>query len=158
VRGNNAIGSSGWSNVQCVQVTQPSGPNPGYWSGQGVEFYVTSDRQHVDDFAVSIYIQACSMSVKVTHNTQEAIANNSFSFSGSYYASGTFSSNTAASGNGGFDHFYIYGCGYLTGTFTWSATWQHSAQATFDQPEILWLEGEPQVLQTFKVIPEVKPK
>ena len=130
VKANNSWGSSGWSNVQSVSVTsQPSGPNPGFWENGVVEFDVTSDRAYVDDFAISIYVPGCG-GYKITHMPPEPISNSKFSFTGSYYANGTFSDATHASGKYGLDHFYIYGCGYVTGgPYSWTATWQHSAQS-----------------------------
>jgi hypothetical protein len=131
VRANNSWGSSGWSNVRSVSVTsQPSGPNPGFWKGSGMEFDVTSNRAYVDDFAIYINVTGCG-SYKITHTPQESISNDRFSFTGSFYANGTFSDATHSSGQAGLNHFYIYGCGYVTGgPWSWSATWQHSSQAT----------------------------
>jgi uncharacterized repeat protein (TIGR01451 family) len=131
VRANNSWGSSGWSNVQSVSVTpQPSGPNPGFWKGPGMEFDVTSNRAYVDDFAIYINVSGCG-SYKITHTRQESISNDQFSFTGSFYANGRFSDATHSSGQVGLDHYYIYGCGYVTGgPWSWSATWQHSSQAT----------------------------
>ena len=130
VRANNSWGSSGWSNVRSVTVTsEPSGPKPGFWEDSVVEFYVTSDRAYVDDFAISIYVSGCG-SYKITHTSPASISNDSFSFTGSYYANGTFSDATHGSGQYGLDHFYIYGCGYVTGgPYPWTATWQHSLQS-----------------------------
>jgi hypothetical protein len=131
----NSWGSSGWSNVRSVSVTtQPSGPNPGFWKGatDPVEFYVTSDRAYVDDFAITISVPACGISkLKITHTSAVHISNDKFSFSGSFYASGTFNSATSATGTTGLNNLYIPGCGYITaGPWPWSATWQHSSQVT----------------------------
>ena len=84
----------------------PSGPTPGFWqqSGGAMEFYVTADRAFVDDFAININVTGCG-SYKITHLLQEPISGNSFSFTGPFYASGTFSSQTAASGTTGLTNF-----------------------------------------------------
>ncbi|MGC8782573.1 MAG: S8 family serine peptidase, partial [Anaerolineae bacterium] len=128
-RGQNAWGNGGWSNVVSVVVQPPSGPNPGFWrhpSGN-MEFYVTADRRFVDDFAIYVNVTGCG-SYKITHIVQEPISGNSFSFGGPFYASGTFSSQTAASGTTGLNSFYIAGCGYVTGgPWAWTATWMHAA-------------------------------
>jgi uncharacterized repeat protein (TIGR01451 family) len=133
VRANNSWGSSGWSNVRSVSVTsQPSGPNPGFWESatEPVEFYVTSDRAYVDDFAIYINVSDCG-SYKITHTRPESISNDQFSFTGSYYASGRFSDATHSSGQVGLDYYYIEDCGYISGgPWPWSTTWQHSSQST----------------------------
>jgi len=107
----------------------PPGPTPGYWSGSGVELYVTTDRAYVDDFALSgIYVPGCG-TYKITHTPQEPISDDEFSFTGSFYADGDFSSETAVSGQAGLDYFYISGCGYVSGgPWAWSATWQNDSQ------------------------------
>ena len=61
---------------------------------------------------------------KITHLTQEPITANHFSFTGPFYASGTFSSQTAASGTLGLSNFPIPGCGLVSGgPYAWSANW-----------------------------------
>ncbi|MCP4544791.1 MAG: hypothetical protein GY832_47435 [Chloroflexi bacterium] len=125
VKATNAWGDSGWSSVQSVTV-QPSGPTPGFWASTYDEFYVTSDRAYVDDFATYISVDNCG-SYKITHTIQEPISNNQFSFTGSFYANGTFSDATHCSGQDGLDYFYIAGCGYISGgPWNYSATWQSS--------------------------------
>jgi subtilisin family serine protease len=131
VQASNTLGTSGWSNTQSAVVQPPSsGPTPGFWqqSGGAMEFYVTSDRAFVDDFAVNVTVSGCG-SYKITHLTQAPISGNSFSFTGPFYASGTFSSQTAAGGTMGLSSFPISGCGTVSGgPWVWSATWMHSAQ------------------------------
>lgn len=126
----NTWGGGAWSNVQSVLVTSPVvGPTPGYWQHPtgNMEFYVTANRAYVDRFAIYINVNGCG-SYKITHLIQEAITANSFAFTGSFYASGAFSSQTAASGATGLNGFYIDGCGYITGgPFAWTANWKHTA-------------------------------
>jgi hypothetical protein len=108
----------------------PTGPNPGFWQHPDgrAEFYVTADRAFVDDFAIRVNIDGCG-SYKITHNPPEPISGKNFVFSGPFYASGTFNSQTTASGSTGLDDFYIAGCGYITGgPWAWTADWKHSAQ------------------------------
>lgn len=109
-----------------------TGPTPGFWeSNTGDEFYVTSDRANVDDFAVYITVNGCG-DYKITHTALAPITSSHFSFSGSFYASGTFTSNTAANGTDGLTNFNIGGCGTVNGgPWNWNATWHSSAQPTF---------------------------
>jgi len=105
--------------------TQPPGPRPGFWEGYAMEFYVTWDSLYVRKFAVYISVPGCG-SYKVTHIIDEPITNNYFSFSGPFYASGTFNTETTASGWMGLDMLYIPGCGYVSGgPWDWNATWQY---------------------------------
>jgi len=114
-----------------------SGPMPGFWESGYEEFYVTADRAYVDDFAVYIYVLGCGY-YKVIHTPLEPITNNQFSFSGPFYASGTFHSATTASGTDGLDSLYIPGCGYVSGgAWSWSATWQNDSQPGFMPAEVV---------------------
>ncbi len=114
-----------------------SGPTPGFWESDYEEFYVTTDRAYVDNFAVYIYVLGCGY-YKVIHTPLEPITNNQFSFSGPLYASGTFHSATTASGTDGLDSLYIPGCGYVNGgPWSWSATWQNDSQPGFMPAEVV---------------------
>ena len=127
VRGRNSYGAGPWSSQKQVVVQIATGPTPGFWKSTYEEFYVTTDRAYVDDFAVYVSVSNCG-TYKITHQPQEPISNNQFSFSGSFYASGTFNTSTNASGQDGLSNFYISGCGYVSGgPWEWNATWQHSA-------------------------------
>ena len=133
VNASNSYGTSGWSNVQSVVVAGPSGPTPGFWQEDNTygcpgcsEFYVTSDSAYVDDFAIYVSVSGCG-SYKITHTTPEPITSNHFSFGTSYYASGTFSNPTTCSGTYGLSHFYIPGCGYVSGgPWDYRSVWKHS--------------------------------
>jgi hypothetical protein len=134
VQAGNAWGPSGWSNVASV-VVQPraSGPTPGFWQhpNKAMEFYVTADRAYVDDFAIYVEVLPDCGVWKITHLTQEPITANYFSFTGPFYASGTFSSETAASGTLGLSSFPIPGCGLVSGgPFAWSANWMSGVLLT----------------------------
>lgn len=123
-----------------VIIKAPSGP-AGFWkSATGDEFYVTADKANVNKFA--IYVSTSCGNYKITHNKLEPISNNSFSFTGSFYASGTFNSTTTASGTDGLNNFYISGCGYINGgPWNWSATWQNSNQPTFYSAQVVEPDG-----------------
>jgi hypothetical protein len=102
---------------------------PGFWSGQGVEFYVTPDSKSVRNFAVKFSLQDCPGTHVVTQSGNTTIIDNKFSFGGSFYASGTFTSTSAANGSGGFNNYFLSECGYsLNTSFTWSAAWQNNSQ------------------------------
>jgi len=115
-----------------------SGPTPGFWESDYEEFYVTPDRAYVDNFAVYIYVPGCG-GFKITHTPLEPIVNNQFSFSGPFYASGTFHSPTTASGTDGLNNLYIPACGGWVsgGPWSWSATWQNPSQPTFLPAEVV---------------------
>lgn len=105
---------------------------------------MTTDRSHVEDFAIYINTQECGP-IKITHTLLESISNDQFSFRGSFYASGTFHSARTASGTTGLDHFEIPGCGvYTGGPWSWDATWQNSSQPSATSAGIEKLkESEP---------------
>ncbi len=132
----NASGSWGtgpWSGTQSTTVGL-TGPQPGFWqnSGGSQEFYVTSDRQYVDDYAVRVSVSGCG-TYKITHVVPVPISSNSFSFSGTFYAFGTFTSATTANVTSGLDDFYISGCGYVTGgPWSTSASWKNAVPAAIE--------------------------
>jgi len=120
----------------------PTGPTPGFWeSATGDEFYVTPDQANVDNFAIYINVTECGI-YKITHLTPEPIVGNQFSFSGSFYASGTFDSATSAHGTDGLNSFFIAGCGTVKGgPWNWTATWTDSSQPAIviegDAPSVI---------------------
>jgi hypothetical protein len=96
-----------------------------------MEFFVTADRAYVGDFAIYVEVLPDCGVWKITHLTQEPITATSFSFTGPFYASGTFSSQTAASGTLGLNGFPIPECGLVSGgPFTWSANWMNGVLLT----------------------------
>jgi hypothetical protein len=100
-------------------------------------FYVTEDGNFVDDFGIRIYVPGCG-TISLTRTWPEnPIDDNEFSFTGSFYASGTFHSETTASGTTGLEHHYIWGCGYVSGgPNAWDAAWKNSSQPTGTTPSI----------------------
>jgi Zn-dependent metalloprotease len=131
----------------------PLGPTPGFWeSSTGDEFYVTPDRAFVDDFAIYISVTGCG-DYKITHILQEPITNDQFSFTGTFYASGSFNSATAANGTDGLTNFNITGCGSVSGgPWTWNATWQDSSQPVFLPAELIGPETAVPTLQSGKTV------
>ncbi len=105
-------------------------PTPGYWlSDNGAhEFYVTPDSAFVRNHAVRLNVTGCG-TYKITHTASEAISANQYSFSGTFYASGTFNSATTATVTDGLSSFNIIGCGIISGgPWTRTYTWQNSTQ------------------------------
>jgi subtilisin family serine protease len=102
---------------------------PGFWaSTTGDEFYVTTDSRYVDNFAVYISVTGCG-NYKIIHAPPVSISNNQFAFSGSFYASGTFTSSNTANGTDGLNQFEIPGCGFVSGgPWGWNAVWKDGSQ------------------------------
>jgi hypothetical protein len=126
------------------KVKSSTKPKAGFWEDPGdVEFYVTTNQANVDNFAIYISVTGCG-NYKITHNPLEPIASGQFSFTGAFYANGTFDTTTSAHGTTGLNSFYISGCGNVTGgPWSWAANWKNTSQP------IIKIEGEAQ-----SVIPE----
>jgi Zn-dependent metalloprotease len=110
----------------------PNAPLPGLWVQNDScfgcsEFYVTTDSSHVDNFAAYISVSGCG-NYKITYTPLVAITNKAFSFTGKFYANGTFDTYSTAHGKTGFNKFYIAGCGYITGSMNYTSAWYNSTQ------------------------------
>jgi bacillolysin len=130
------------TNTPAVPTAAPSAPLPGFWvqndSCNGCsEFYVTTDSAYVDNFAVFISVSGCG-NYKVTHTPLVAIKNKAFEFTGKFFANGTFDTYYSAHGKTGFKNFYISGCGYITGSMSYSSAWYNNSQP-FTVEEQEWL-------------------
>lgn len=114
-----------------IAAATPTGPTPGRWEHPNNElwFYVTPNRAAIDKFAFRVTLHQCD-TWTITHLIKEPIADKKFAFGGEFYASGTFSSSTAAAGLVGLDDFCIPECGYCYtgGPWPWTATWKNSSQ------------------------------
>lgn len=115
-------------------------PLAGLWrtDGKAVEFLVTSDRTHLNDFTVYFTVEGCPGEYSVTNSNLVSIVNKQFNFTafnGTFYASGTFDSSTDANGIVGVNKYNVPGCGLVTGESSWAATWQ-GAMADLGRP---WL-------------------
>jgi len=117
-----------YSKYKTFKVTTPK-PKAGFWeSTTGDEFWVTPDQKNVDDFAIYITVSGCG-NYKITHTVPVSIANKKFSFTGSFYANGTFDTTSRAHGTDGLKSFYLPGCGTVNGgPWSWTATWKHASQ------------------------------
>jgi hypothetical protein len=81
----------------------------------------------VDDFAIRVTVLGCG-SYTITYDPPVPIVSNHFSWSGTYYASGTFSTSTTCSGAYGLNNFHIPGCGYVSGgPWSYTSEWQHAS-------------------------------
>ncbi len=113
-----------------------TGPDPGYWVGGDaqfpdfMEFYVSPDRTSVEEFAIYISVDGCG-NYRIWRTVPSAISGDAFSFSGSFYGSGSFDSITQASGTTGLSGLNIGGCGTVNGgPWGWDASWTNSSQPT----------------------------
>jgi hypothetical protein len=119
------------------------GPKAGYWASDWTDFYVTADRADVMSFSIYISPSGCG-SYKITYTALAPINDRKFSFTGSFYARGTFATTgLSASGTAGLYYFYIPGCGYISGgPYAWYASW---GSASLPEPgaaiELLPLPG-----------------
>jgi hypothetical protein len=124
----------------------PSKPAAGYWRAPIEEFYVTPDQNTVNKFTTHINVTGCG-NYTIVRNALVPIDNNAFSFSGSFFASGTFHDTVNATGNMGLNNFFIAGCGYVSGgPFPWNAVWMNGSQpaatvATDDETVVELLPG-----------------
>ncbi len=117
-----------WMNYSPYKTFKLFPAKPGLWKGRGLEFYVIPAAPKVDNFAIYISVTGCG-NHKVTHYPLAAISNKKFSFTGSFYANGTFTTPTKAKGVVGLNNFYIPGCGYVSGgPFSWTAVWKNNGQ------------------------------
>jgi hypothetical protein len=123
----------GTSNAATFTITGGgSGPTPGHWVGStsSSEFYVTTDGAYVKNHSHNVSIPGCGV-IKVTRLTSEPIVSNHYSFSGAYYADGTFTSTTTANVTDGFSNYYSTTCGvtFSAGPWTRVHSWTDSSQA-----------------------------
>lgn len=129
-----------WKTYSLYKNFTVSAPNPtaGFWSSNtGDEFYVTTDRMNVDDFAIYISVTGCG-DYKIVHGPLSPIVNKQFSFTGSFYASGTFDTTTSSHGTDGLSSFYLPYCGYVSGgPWSWTATWKHTTE-----PPLITIQGD----------------
>jgi hypothetical protein len=112
------------------------GPKPGFWwdNTTGTYFFVTPDQAIVREFSIYVYIEDCYdgwVSRTYPAGDVNISSDNTFSFSGPLYASGTFDLETTAHGQMGLSHFGPL-CGYYWsgGPFSWNAVWLDSTQPT----------------------------
>ena len=105
-------------------------PKAGLWQTTNTwhEFYVTPAHNNVDNFSVDISVTGCG-SYTITHLPLVPISAKHFSFTGPFYASGTFSTASKATGQDGLSSFYISGCGTVSGgPWAYTAVWKNTTQ------------------------------
>jgi hypothetical protein len=114
----------------------------------------------VENFTIYVDVDGCT-SYKITHLVPAAITGNSFAFTGTFYASGTFASPTSASGITGLNDFYIADCGYVNGgPWSWTAGWVHSTQVMAKDAAQPDLTARADIQTPFKAIlvPQAAPR
>ena len=117
-----------WANYTPYKTFTISAAKPGFWQGVGIELYVTNTTAKVDNFAIYIYVSGCG-SYKITHTPLVSVVNKRFTFTGPFYATGTFNTLTAAGGQTGLKSFPLSGCGSVSGgPFSWTARWKNNNQ------------------------------
>jgi hypothetical protein len=94
---------------------------------------MASDFCHPSQSSVDDHLFICISNLEILYiNTIQPlvpIVDRKFAFTGSFYASGSFSTATNVSGVLGLKSYYIPGCGYVSGgPFSWSAAWLRSGQ------------------------------
>jgi len=129
--------SGTWEDYSAYTSFTLAGPKAGFWKSSSLEFYVTTNRSNVAKFA--IYVYGCGVS-RITYTQLVPIVNNRFSFrrssgSSSFFANGTFSDVEKASGTVGLKAYYIPGCGNISHTWSWTATWQNASRPTLTGPD-----------------------
>jgi serine protease len=139
----------------------PTGPTPGYWQSStgGMYFYVTADQTIVRKFTILVNLTGCGSYwiYRTIPIGDIAIGSNQFSSGGPFYASGVFSSSTAASGSTGLSSFGPV-CGYYWdgGPWAWSATWQNSTHPTFMSAQATgsgFVQAAPETPSAYMAVP-----
>jgi hypothetical protein len=119
-----------WMNYSPYKTFTLSPGRAGYWSGAGMDFYITNIPVKVDEFSIYIIVNGCG-NYMITHSSPISITNKQFKFGGNFYANGSFTSPIKAKGITGLNSYYISGCGYVSGgPFSWSSGWVNGNQPT----------------------------
>ncbi len=142
-----------WKSYTPYKTFRISPAQPGMWSGTGIRFYVLNTSPKVDNFTTYIYVNGCGY-YSITRLSPVSIVNKQFSFGGSYYASGAFSTAKKSSGLVGFNRFFLGGCGYVSGgPFRWNAAWRDSSQPFIEinEGETITLTVSPEFATPFDV-------
>jgi hypothetical protein len=117
-----------WKSYSATMVFKLFPAKPGYWQGKGVDFFVTTTGPKVNHFTLYVKVPGCGTHM-ITHAPLLTIKNKKFSFTGSFYANGTFTTPTLASGKMGLNRYYLPSCGYLSGgPYSWTAIWKNKNQ------------------------------
>ena len=143
-----ALVGSKWRAYSPYQSFTVIGPTAGLWRDYWMEFYVTPNQAKVDNFTIHIDVPGCGIvNYIITNPSPIAIKNRKFAFGGAFYANGIFDSVMTAHGTAGTNYFFIPGCGYIVGGFSWTAIWYDGSQP--------FLLLSPDANATFTVVPEL---
>jgi hypothetical protein len=104
-------------------------PLPGHWTGttsrgHPMSFDVSGDSTQWSNFTLTTdaVVGPCTVTLTTTVSGPGTIVNNQFSSTGGTFTfTGQFSSSTASSGGYDYINFFIFGCGNLTQSGTWTA-------------------------------------
>jgi hypothetical protein len=120
---------------------------PGFWAGNGIEFYVTPDYKYVANPTVYLNVTGCGLykltstkSVALNFSSQFVIYN-----SPAFNTGGAFNTISMAYGSTYFYLVEIPNCGYVEGSFDWIAYWVNNSSSATD-------------IQPITVTPSAKPK
>lgn len=142
-----ALFGSTWQAFSSYKIFQVS-VRPGFWSGNGVSFYVAPDHNHITNTAIYLNVKGCGK-YKIT-STKPALLSFGVRFAlytSSYNIAGRFSTITSSFGTTHYFSFYIKDCGYVReGDFNWTAAWKNGSSPTTAD------------IQTITVIPSIEPQ
>ena len=113
-------------------MARPGSVMNGYWSNGSWSNFTVVKYNQVKNFTIIVNLNWCGV-YRITHRSPTpTISSKRFSFSGPFYAKGTFNSITSAHGTTGLNRFGPL-CGYYWygGPFDWSSTWRYSVVPTF---------------------------
>ncbi len=116
--------------IYLPSVFKPWAPMTGYWvNTQNIhwvgQLHVTQDSAYVDQQTIWIMAYECGASYKITHDVPVPIINNQYSFTGPFYASGTFAPD-AVTITVGLQNYVIDGCVINRAPYTASYHWTSS--------------------------------
>jgi hypothetical protein len=143
-----------WRGYSSYKTFIVSAPLAGLWKGNRYysEFYITPDRDYIDNFAIYVTVYACGIyNQKLTYNPQVPLKYNrtistfQFDHSGVYYFNGLLKNNAVAFDSFGLKGYYWPGCGYLYGGPFWSdpVLWVNKMQPTVSDTEVFEFSVSP---------------
>lgn len=152
-----ALVNNVWGSYSPYKIFSIAGPEAGFWSNPGTEFFVSPDHFNIYRYTVYINVPTCGIhNYKLTYNNPVAIAEKQFIHNGPFTFSGTFSSQTRSSGSFRLKSYYIPNCGFINaGPFDVTHIWKNTNQAQIADSEEFTLtapeSSSDTVLSSFEV-------